>query len=141
MREKTIRELNEFLEGNFMAIQSYDQYIYHTDDAEIKKTLQEIQRDHKEHVALVAERIQNLGGMPVNDPGLKGAVAGFFANLKEQTGETEHILKDAIAGEDRGIEVSRKLLDGDLDPESLQLVKGILEDDEKHLDMLKRHLH
>lgn len=141
MNEKVIKELNEFLEGNFMAIRTYDRYIHRMEDPEVKKTLQNIQRDHKEHAAKIAERIQNLGGKPVNDTGFKGAIAEFFANLKESTSGTNDILRDAIAGETRGIEVSRKMLEGDLDPGSVSLVRKILEDDEKHIDMLKRHLH
>lgn len=141
MNEKVIKELNEFLEGNFMAIHTYDRYIHRMDDPEVKKILQTIQREHKEHAALIAERIQNLGGKPVNDTGIRGTVAEFFANLKEATRGTDDILRDAIAGENRGIEVSRKMLEGDLDSESASLVRKILEDDEKHIDLLKRHLH
>lgn len=141
MKDKTVEELNRFLEGNLMAIHAYDNYIHHIDDPEVKKTLQGIQRDHKEHAALVAERIQNLGGMPVNDLGLKGSTAEFFTKLKESTGGTTHILRDAIAGEDRGIEVSKKLVKGDLDPESLHVVERILEEDEGHIDLLSKFLH
>lgn len=141
MKDKTVEELNRFLEGNLMAIHAYDQYIHHADDSEIKNTLQEIQRSHKEHAALVAERIQNLGGLPINDLSLRGLIAEFFANLKEPTDGTTHILRDAIAGEDRGIEVSRKLVARDLDPESLQLVERILEEDEEHISLLNKHLH
>ena len=43
MDTSVIKELNTFLEGNFMAIHAYEKYIHHIDDSEIKQTLQKIQ--------------------------------------------------------------------------------------------------
>ena len=57
------------------------------------------------------------------------------------TAGTEEMLKDAIAGEERGIEISQKLLDGDLDEESLAIVKEILSRDKNHVTMLQNLLH
>lgn len=138
---RIVKELNQFLEGNYMAIHAYDQYIYHTDEMELKKTLQNIQQNHKKHAAMIAERIQNLGGIPTQDVGMKGRFVEMMQNMKAKTTDPRHIVKDAIAGEERGIETSKEMLQGDLDPESTKLVNHILEEDEKHVERLQQVLH
>lgn len=141
MRNHVIKELNTFLEGNFMAIHAYEKYIHHIDDIKIKQVLQEIQQNHKRHATLIAERIQNLGGIPVDDVGLMGNMTELLTSLKGSTKDPAHILKDALVGEHRGIEKSKKLLNGDLDPESLTLVKRILDVDQQHINLLDKLLH
>ena len=138
MNNKVIRELNTFLQGNFMAIHAYDNYIDHIDNDEIKQVLQNIQQDHKQHAKVIAERIQNLDGTPVDDVGMMGHVAEFMNKIKGPTKDLAPILKDALVGEHRGIEKSKELLDGDLDPESLKLVKSILDVDQKHVELLDK---
>jgi len=136
MQTSVIKELNTFLEGNYMAIHAYEKYIHHIDDSEIKHTLQKLQQDHKEHAMLVAERIQNLGGVPVDDVGMMGSVAELINKIKGPTKNLVPILKDALVGEYRGIEKSKALLNGDLDPISLDLVNAILSHDQKHIAIL-----
>ncbi|MCQ6276233.1 ferritin-like domain-containing protein [Bacillus sp. V3B] len=141
MKNTVIKELNHFLEGNFMAIHAYEKYIHHIDDLDLKQTLQKIQQDHKQHATMIAERIQNLGGIPVDDVGIQGTIAEFVKNFTESTNGTTHILKDALVGEKRGIEISQELVKGDLDSESLELVKKILNHDEKHVNLLDKLIH
>jgi len=137
MKNKITKELNQFLEGNFMAIHAYEDFIEHMKDPAIKKTLQNIQQGHKQHAIKVAERIQDLGGVPVDDVGMKGKMVELMKNMKGKTIGTKDILKDALVGEQRGIEVSRKILENDLDQDSLQLVKTILAHDEEHVERLQ----
>ena len=138
MKNDVIKELNTFLEGNFMAVHAYENYIQHVDDDEIKRVLQIIQQNHKKHAMLIAERIQNLDGVPVEDVGLMGNVAEFLNKIKGSTTDPDAILKDALVGERRGIEKSKELLDGELDPESLKVATHILNADQKHVDLLTR---
>ncbi len=140
MEKETIKQLNQFLQGNYMAIHTYDKYIQRIDDESIKKTLQTIQQNHKKHAAMIAERIQNLGGIPAHDVSFSGKVAEWIGTMKG-TFETKDILKDAIAGEKRGIEKSKQLLDGSLDSKSFILVTHILNEDEKHIKWLEQYLH
>lgn len=139
MSQSVIDELNTFLEGNYMAIHAYDQYIHHMDDDMIKRQLQQIQQQHKQHAALIAERIQNLGGKPVHDVGMMGKMAEFMQQMKSTT-DREHILKDALVGEQRGIKTSQELMEQDLDQESLQLVESILNRDREHVTLLQNLL-
>lgn len=138
MKKDVIKELNTFLEGNFMAIHAYEKYIQHINDVDIKRVLQIIQQNHKKHAMMVAERIQNLGGVPVEDVGMMGNMAELLNKIKGSTKDPDAILKDALVGEQRGIEKSKELLNGDLDPESLTVVKHILNADQKHVDLLDR---
>ena len=141
MPNDIIKELNNFLKGNYMAIHTYDHYIHHMDDLHTKQILQQIQKKHKEHAAMVADRIQNLGGMPVHDVGMMGKVAEMTQTLKGSTKDDTDILKDAMVGEQRGIKKSREILDGDLDQESLSLVKYVLGEDEKNIELLDNLVH
>lgn len=136
MKKNVIDELNQFLEGNLMAIHAYENYIHHMKDPEMKKTMQDIQKNHKEHAKMIAERIQNLGGVAVNDVGMKDTFMEFMMKMKKATDGTMDILKDALAGEQRGIEKSQEMLEGDLDPESEKIVATILNEDKKHVKRL-----
>lgn len=141
MKNHVIKELNTFLKGNLMAIHAYDKYIHRLENTEIKQAFQEIQQDHKQHATIIAERIQNLGGIPVDDVGIMGNTAELMNTIKKSSHDTERILKDALVGEHRGIEKSKELLDGELDAESLSLVENILSNDQQHVNLLDRLTH
>ncbi|MDQ0090396.1 bacterioferritin [Paenibacillus anaericanus] len=138
---QVVKELNTFLEGNYMAILSYERYIQHVADPDVKKVLQDIQQEHKQHAIKVAERIQNLGGVPADDAGIQGGMVEFMNRFKKATDDPNFILQDALKGEEKGIQISEKMVRGDLDPESLTLVKEILNEDRNHLDQLNHHVH
>lgn len=140
MKNDVIKDLNTFLAGNFMAVHAYEKYIQHIDDDEIKRVLQTIQQNHKKHAMVVARRIQDLDGVPVDDVGFMGNVVALLGKVKGSTKGSDHILKDALVGEQRGIQKSKELLNGDLDPESLKVVTHILNADEKHVDLLTQFL-
>lgn len=123
-----------------MAIHAYDNYIKDIEDEKIKSAFQNLQKDHKQHALLIAERIQNLGGIPANDVGMKGKMAEIVQKMTGGTKELTSIIKDAIAGEQRGIKASEEILRGQLDEESLQLVKKVLNNDRKHIELLKNLL-
>ncbi|OIJ11614.1 rubrerythrin family protein [Anaerobacillus arseniciselenatis] len=140
MQNEVIEELNEFLKGQYMGIHSYEKYIQKLEDATIKRQFQDIQQGHKEYAMKVAERIQNLGGEPVDDEGVFGSIQGFLNQLNLPD-TTEGLIKGAIKGETLGIEMSERIVRGDLDEESLELIKEILDHDRQHTDLLKRLLH
>lgn len=141
MKTDVIKELNTFLKGNFMAIHAYEKYIHHIKDDKIKQVLQKIQQSHKRHATMIAKRIQDLEGIPVDDAGMMGNVAELINKIKGSTKDSAHIIKDALVGEHRGIEKSKELLNDDLDSESLTLVKHILNVDEKHVELLDKLIH
>ncbi|WP_216828535.1 ferritin-like domain-containing protein [Alkalihalobacterium elongatum] len=136
-----IDTLNEFLQGQYMGIHAYEHLIERLDDAQVKKHFQKIQQNHKQHAMQVADRIQNLGGTPVDDEGIVGSIQGFMSQftLPENTAD---IIESAIKGEsDYGIGMSEKIVRGDLDPESYQLIEQIFDEDRRHVDFLRGLLH
>jgi bacterioferritin len=140
-KEVVITELNEFLKGQYMGIHSYEHLIQKVSDPIMKEEFQKIQQDHKEHAMMVAERIQNLGGRPVDDEGLIGSIQNYMSQFMIPD-DVEGILKTAIKGEGYyGIQVSEKIVRGDLDKESYQLIESILNKDRQHVQLLNRLLH
>lgn len=139
----SIQELNTLLKGEYMAIQGYERYIQNIEDQKIKVQLQEIQKDHKQHAIMIAERIQNLGGRPVDGLGLMGEMAQAFDSIKNIPNEkdTRFILHDAYEGEQKGIQMAEEIAKGDLDKESEDLIKKILKEDRKHVKALEKLLN
>ncbi|QOY38396.1 ferritin-like domain-containing protein [Anaerobacillus isosaccharinicus] len=135
MAETIVKELNEFLKGQYMGIHSYEHYIQKLQDPDIKREFQKIQQEHKQHAMLVAERIQNLGGTPVDDEGILGSMQGFLSQLNLPD-TTEGLIQGALKGESIGIKMSEEIVKGDLDGESRQLIEEILDDDRQHTSFL-----
>jgi rubrerythrin len=137
MDKTSINELNAFLKGEHMAIDSYEKFIQDIDDEKIKGELQKIQQDHKQHAIKIAEGIQNLGGKPEKGVGASGKVAEVLQNVKKigRRGKVT-ILKDAYDGENMGIELAAEIVKGDLESKSAAMIKDILNDDRDHLKKL-----
>lgn len=141
LMKAVVNELNAFLKGQYMGIHAYEHLIQHMEDKEIKKAFQKIQQDHKQHAMQVAERIQNLGGHPVDDEGIIGSMQGFISELMMSKDDTS-LIKHALKGEDYyGIQVSEEIVKGDLDKESKMLIEEILDKDRTHVNQLKGFLH
>ncbi len=135
-----VKELNNYLKGEYMAIHAYEHYIYHTKDVRIKAILQSIQQEHKEHAARIADRIQNLGEKAVMDNGVKLSVMETMMKIKVNPVTTEEILQGVIKGQKKGIQATEELVRGDLDQESFQLVAENLSQDREHIEQLQNLL-
>ncbi|MCG1022917.1 ferritin-like domain-containing protein [Sutcliffiella horikoshii] len=138
--DEQIKELNAFLEGEFMGIHAYEHFIKNTQDEAIKKDLQTIQQNHKMHAIFVAERIQNLGGEAVDDVGLIGAFQERVQQVKGYPKESRAIIEGAIHGEELGSDMMAEFVKGDLDSESRNMVQSILNEHKQHIELLKKHL-
>src|SRR3954452_5928744 len=113
--EVVIEELNTLLRGTFMGIRSLEHYIQKVEDPELKRTFQSMQHDVKLNAQIVAERIQNLGGVPADDEGVSGWMHSYMHNIM-LSDEPYEIIKDAIKGFDQyGVQYSEELVKGDLD--------------------------
>ncbi|WP_096153602.1 ferritin-like domain-containing protein [Bacillus sp. FJAT-45066] len=140
MENETVKELNEFLKGEFMGIHAYEQYIENAEDASVKKTLQAIQQSHKKHAMTVAERIQNLGGKAVDDVGFTGSIQEGISSLKGFPKNKIDLIKGAMKGEELGSEMMEKFVRGDLDEVSKSMIQTILDEHERHRKLLAEHL-
>ncbi|WP_068782556.1 DUF2383 domain-containing protein [Paenibacillus sp. GM2] len=135
--ENIVRSLNTFLKGRYMGIHAYEHFIEKLQEPDIKTQFQQIQQDHKRHAMRVAERIQNLGEVPADDEGFVGSVQGFMSKLKMPE-DTKSILQSALKGEEHyAVEMSEEIVRGHLDSESYELIHAILEQDRKHVELLK----
>jgi bacterioferritin len=141
MDKKVVKELNAYLKGEYMAIKAYGNFMERTKDLSVKQELQNIQRDHYKHAAKVSERIRQLGGKPVNSAGLMGTMSDMKNLIKRNSDGTRFILKDAGRGEYRGIQMAEEVVKGDLDQESLKLIKDILDEDRSHVSKLNDYIH
>ena len=139
--ESVIKTLNEFLRGQYMGIHAYEHLIEKIDDSGLKQSFQEIQQHHKQHAMMVAERIQNLNGTPVDDEGTIGKVQGYIGEFMIPD-DKDGILQSALKGESYyGIEISEEMVKGDLDPESRQIIEKILDEDREHVKLLESIIH
>ncbi|WP_419887885.1 DUF2383 domain-containing protein [Neobacillus niacini] len=139
--ETVIEELNTLLRGTYMGIRSFEHYIQKTENNELKSVFQSMQQEIKMNAQKLAERIQNLGGVPADDEGFSGSMHSFMhkAMLPEDTTE---MIEDAVKGLDQyGVHYSEELVRGDLDPESRQLAEEVIDTSRRQVEQLKQILH
>lgn len=135
--KKSINTLNQLLQGEQMGVDSFNVVIdkIHCDD--MKNSFQKMQEDYRKHSSQLAKRIQDLGGQPNEKLGLKGVMADAMLNINLTANDSdEHVLEKAIAGVGKGVSMAEEIAKGDLDSESEELVKKILDEDRKHISIM-----
>ncbi|MBM7599439.1 bacterioferritin [Virgibacillus halotolerans] len=136
--EDVVKELNAYLKGEYMGIHAYEHYIKHTHDPNLKSELQRIQQEHKQHAAKTAERIQNLGGKAVDDNGMKLSISETMMNMKNFPDNNEGIIKEVLKGQEMGMNQATEIIKGDLDHESIQVIKNNSDEDKAHIEQLNQ---
>ncbi len=135
-----IEELNTLLRGTFMGIRSLEHYIQKVDDPDMKKTFQLMQQDHKLNAGIIAQRIQNLGGVPADDEGITGSMHSFMHKVMLDN-DQQDILEDAIKGfEQYGVRYSEEIVRGDLDWESRKIAENVIDTSRRHAEKLQQFL-
>jgi bacterioferritin len=140
-KEVIIEELNTLLRGTYMGIRSFELYIQKAEDNELKKVFQSMQQEVKLNALKLAERIQNLGGVPADGEGFSGSIHSFMhkAMLPD---DTKEMIEDALKGLDHyGVQYSEELVRGDLDTESRQLTEDVIDTSRRQIEQLKQLLH
>lgn len=144
MEEKQIiKTLNKLLQGQYMGIHSYENFIKKLDDSSLlRSNFIRIQKDLKHHADLLSERIQEIHGTPENNEGVIGKIELFISEITDHPHDEKEILKHAIKGENLyGIKMTENLVRDKLDDKSLKLVQTILDMQREHVDFLKNKLH
>jgi len=137
MNNKNIKNLNSILEGEYMAINSFDNLIEHANDSNIKSELQKIQQSHRQHASQISTEIQNLGGNPPDSIGIQGVVAETISNIKHiGTTDNTTYLNEALQGEQMGIKAINELLSANTDPSSSQLLNTIVTEYQANVNSL-----
>jgi uncharacterized protein (TIGR02284 family) len=135
--KEIIKSLNELLQGEYMAIESYNNFISKVEDEKIKQIFKEVQAQHRDNIAALADYIQDLGGQPDENLGLKGKMAEFWLNIKLNDKDANEILEKAIEGETQGINMAEKILRGTLDEDARTMTELVLDNDRKSINKLK----
>lgn len=133
-----IKALNELLQGEYMAVESYNNFISRVGDERIKNGFQDVQKQHRENIDMLASYIQNIGGQPDENLGMKGKMAELKMNMDLAKLDDKDLIKEAKDGETKGIEMTEKILRGNLDHKSRDITGEILENDRKSIEKLKK---
>lgn len=136
MKNEEIAALNELLKGLYMGIHAYDHFMEKAKDSDLKQKFQTIQYEIREQALRIVERVQDLGGTPVETAGLIGAFQDYLVKLRVPN-EDGQIIQKAIEGEQLGIEMTEKMVRGDLSAESERVVREVLDQDRSHVDKLR----
>ena len=138
---ETIKSLNELLQGEYMAVDSFNNFISRLEDENVKNTFQEVQKQHRENIDKLASYIQYIEGQPDENLGMKGKMGEMMLNMDLGTeADTNEIIKKSIEGETKGVNMAEKVLRGKLDDRSRDIAGEILEKDRKSIEKLKKLL-
>jgi len=69
---ETIHSLNKLLQGEYMAVESFNNFISKLEDENVKQTFKEVQKQHRENIDKLASYIQDIGGRAEENLGMKG---------------------------------------------------------------------
>lgn len=136
-----IKSINELLQGEYMAIESFNNFISRLEVGNTKDVFQDIQKQHRENVDVLAMYIQNAGGQPDENLGMKGKMGDFKLNMElGSLSGANQVIEKAIEGETQGVNMAEKVLRGRLDDKSRELAGNILENDRQSIERLKNLL-
>lgn len=139
--KETIKVLNELLQGEYMALESFNLFISRVDDDTVANSLMEIQKEHRNNIENLSNYILDIGGKPEENTGMKGKMGEMM--LSSQLGDSSdasEVIEKAIEGEIKGINKTEKILRGNLDDRSRTLTGQILENDRQSIDKLRNLL-
>ena len=136
-----IKSINELLQGEYMAIESFNNFISRLEVGNTKDVFQDIQKQHRENIDVLAMYIQNAGGQPDENLGMKGKMGDFKLNMElGSLSDANQVIEKAIEGETQGVNMAEKVLRGRLDDKSRELAGNILENDRQSIERLKNLL-
>ncbi len=135
---ETTKAINELLQGEYMAVDSFNNFISRLEDENAIECLKEVQKQHRENIDKLASYIQEIGGQPDENLGMKGKMGEMMLNMELGSEiDTSEIIEKAIEGETKGVNMAEKVLRGDLDDRSRDIAGEILEKDRKSIEKLK----
>lgn len=121
-----IKELNTALRGEHMAIESFDYYIQDAKDEDTRKSLMDMQQQHKFHAMQLSERIQHLGGNPVNSSGVTGVMAELKNKVTPKKYVDNNMIKSIVQGEELGIQAYGEIMANMSDASNQKLTEEML---------------
>lgn len=138
---ETKKALNDLLQGEYMAVESFNMFIPRVDDKDIRDNLQDIQSQHRENIETLANYILDINGQPNENTFIRGKMGEMMLNMElGEDSDANEILEKAIEGETKGINKAEEILRGKLDEKSRDLAGSILEKDRESVHRLKNLL-
>ena len=135
---EAIKALNELLQGEYMAVESFNNLISKVENEKVKTGFQEVQQQHRSNIEKLATYIQNLGGQPDENLGMKGKMGDLKVNMDLGfKADDIEIVKKAIEGETKGVNMAEKVMRGKLDDKSRDIAGEILKKDRRSIEKLK----
>jgi len=139
--KNTIKSLNQLLQGEYMAVEIFNNFISRTKNENVKQVFKEVQKQHRENIDKLASYIQDIGGKPEENLGIKGKMGDIKINMDlGSDADTYEIIEKAIEGETQGVNMAEKVLRGELDDKSRDIAGEILHKDRKSIEELKNLL-
>ncbi|HEY8889874.1 MAG TPA: ferritin-like domain-containing protein [Clostridium sp.] len=136
MNKENINNLNYILEGEYMAINNFDDLIGHATDAN-NNELRKIQQTHRELASRISTKIQKLGGNPSGSIGIQGIVSATISNIKHisATDNTSY-LKEALLSEHQGIKNVNEFFSDTDDPVTSEILNTIITEYQNNINSL-----
>lgn len=97
-----VETLNSFLRGEISAVETYRQAIGRVSDERLRSQLEDCMQDHEHRVEAIRERVEKLGGKPVEGSGVWGAFAKLMQGGATLLGDKTAI-QALEEGEDHGL--------------------------------------
>ena len=103
-KEETIKQLNSFLKGINMGIDSFEIYLDKTDSSKLKHEFTKIISKFKSQKKIIISYIEKVNGDPNDSLGVSGEIASLFERVKDIfMNNDDEILKSATKAMDMGI--------------------------------------
>jgi len=139
--EQTYTLLNEALASEILCVLRYRHHqiiAKGIDFPQVAAEFAEHAESEYEHVMLIAERIDQLGGDPDFNPATVNTRAATEYGSTGPQVPLRQLIKEDLIAERTVIEIYRKMIDffGHADPTTRRMLEGILEDEEEHANDL-----
>ena len=135
-----ISTLNDLIQLDVDAVESYEQAIKRIDIPQVSSDLEAFKADHERHIRDLTQEVRRLGGNPPKRSiDLKGRLLEGFTALRSVTG-TEGALKAMHTNEKTTNKKYEQALSKGLPTEVETVVRRNREDERRHLEYIKMSL-
>jgi len=138
--QRTLEILNNFLNAEISAVETYRQALEKIDDVELRATLDEGLESHETRAAKLRDYVLGLGGVPSEGSGAWGSFARLIEGGAKVLG-TRAAIGALEEGEDHGLELYREHL-AEVDTGARNFVeRELLSEQERTHAMLSAQKH
>lgn len=139
---ESLEVLQGLLNGEAIAIHTYDTFIPNIDDPEMQVTFQEIRTGHRRHLDQLTRRIEELGDRPRIQQNLGMRLGRLYMDTRTWFGiAPDKMARWTLRGEDMGLNAAEELAKGDIDEVSKELVSGLLCENAENINSLLEFIH